>query len=38
MAWTCGKMGDENLIKRANAQKVEGKWGRGGHTLQLGLH
>ena len=27
MGWSCGKMGDEKLAKRAEAQKVEGNGG-----------
>ena len=29
---------DEKLAKRADAQKVEGKWRRGRPKLQRGLH
>ena len=29
MSWSCGKMGDEKLAKRADTQKVEGKWRQG---------
>ena len=32
-----GKMGDENLAKRAYAQKMEGKWRRGRSKLRWGI-
>ena len=32
------KMEKENLTKRADARKVEGKWGRTTPKLQWGLH
>ena len=35
---SCGKMGDEKVTKRVDAQKVEGKWRRGRSKLQWGMH
>ena len=32
------KMADEILAKKADAQKVEGKWRRGRPKLRRGLH
>ena len=38
MGWPGGKMGDEKLAKRADAQRVEGKRRRGRPKLRWGLH
>ena len=36
--WSCGKLGDENLAMRADAQNVDGKWRRERPKLRWGLH
>ena len=37
MGWSCGKMVYEKLAKRADAQKVEGKWRRVRPKLRWGI-
>ena len=37
MGWSCGKMGDEKLAKRADALKMQGKWRRGRPKLRSGI-
>ena len=36
MSWSGGKIGDEKLAKKADAQKTEGKWRRERSNLTLG--
>ena len=38
MGWSCRKMADETLAKRADAQKIEGKSRRGRPEWRRGLH
>ena len=37
ISWSCGKMGHKKLAKRADIQKVEGKWRRRRPELQWGI-